>query len=103
MSTTESERLYGASYPPTLWTHEPVAPAVEGSGAGDSGASPAPDPAVTPADDPAAFTIVDIQAWVGDDAALAADVAVAERARGDAARSTLLAWLDNVAAPEPAA
>lgn len=56
-------------------------------------------PATTPVQDPAAFTIADIQAYVGDDQAVADAVLEAERARGDAARSTLVAWLEQVAGP----
>lgn len=45
--------------------------------------------------EPGAFTVAEVRSWVDDHPHLAADVLAHERARGAAARSTLVEWLEG--------
>ena len=48
-----------------------------------------------PLEDPGAFTVAELEAWVEENPDQAAALLDAEQARGDAARVTLVAWLES--------
>ena len=49
----------------------------------------------SPASSPGSYSIAAIQAWVADNPDQADEVLAAEQARGDAARKSLVSWLES--------
>jgi hypothetical protein len=80
MTATDLERYYSQSYPPSILNG--------GGGEGRGGEDELPAGV-------AHFTVGDVQEWVDDHADQADEVLDAEQARGDAARVTLVRWLEG--------
>jgi ABC-type nitrate/sulfonate/bicarbonate transport system substrate-binding protein len=79
VTADELQRYYDVSLPPSL---------TGGGGGGEEGDDELPGAV-------AQFTIGDIQAWVDDHPDDADEVLAVEDSRGDAARVTLLRWLEG--------
>jgi hypothetical protein len=80
--------IFDQSYPPSLWATPP-----------GRAATAAPANSYELPGDVEHFTIPQVQEWVGAHPDQRADVLAAEEARGEAARSTLVDWLNAQEAP----